>query len=144
MRNRPDFPKVDTSQWPKQALDALKLAKVRLAKTVEEVDETIPYDILETLPYSQLDLYEGYICHAISATLDGHYCSTVDEKLQNHPLSRILRNSICYSLKGVIDGCATFENSAVAEWAEENSVDIQVLRHEWLDIIIRELENELE
>lgn len=141
MTNRPDFPKVDTSQWPKEALDALKLAKVKLAKSVEEVDEPIPYEILETLPYPHCDLYDGYICHAISTTLDGNYASADD---YSQPLSRILRDSICASLPSAIVSCASFESSAVAEWAEENNVDIQELRHEWLDIIIKELENELE
>ena len=139
MTNKPDFPKVDTSQWPKEALGALKLAKVKLAKSVEEVDEPIPYEILETLPYPHCDLYDGYICHAISTTLDGNYASTADH---SQPLSRILRGSICSSLPSAGGACASFASSAVAEWAEENNVDIQVLRHEWLDIIIKELEND--
>ena len=142
MTNKPDFPKVDTSQWPKEALGALKLAKIKLAKSVEEVDEPIPYEILETLPYPHCDLYEGYICHAISTTLDGTYPLTDDDTLLSQPLSQILRGSICASLPSYGASCASFETSAVAEWAEENNIDIQTLRHEWLDIIIKELEDD--
>lgn len=129
MTNRPDFPKVDVSGLNVQHLEILKTAKKLLAKTEDAVGNKD----------GAAENYERYICFAVDA-------ATTDEKLRDEITDRIheaLFNDEGYPFERD-EGSPAFEDCLLGQWSEGHEIDIQVLRHEWLDIIIKELENELE
>lgn len=129
MTNRPDFPKVDVSGLDSQHLETLKAAKKLLAKTEDAVGRK----------EGVTENYEQYICFAVEA-------ATTDEKLRDEITDRIqkaLFNDEDYPFDRE-EGTPAFEDCGLGQWSEGHEIDIQVLRHEWLDIMIKEIENELE
>ena len=126
MTNKPDFPEIDVSELNNQHLEILKTAKRILAKTEDGIGNKD--DVAEN--------YERYICFAVEYV-------TTDEKLRDEITERIqeaLFNDKDYPFDRE-EGTPSFEDCGTGQWAAVHEVDIQVLRHEWLDIIIKELEN---
>lgn len=126
MTNRPDFPKVNVSVLNAEHLEILKTAKKILASTKRQVGTK----------RNGYALYQEFLCLAIEE-VDADY--EKNEEITLEIECALHRETGMLHDKRGLD--PTFEDSKIAEWGHENGVDTQVLRHEWLDIIIKELEN---
>ena len=131
----PPYPKVDTSEFEQKHLDILKAARENLCKDFDEVKGTLR-NTLEK---------EEYICHAVCVSTLGHW----DIKADKEGFAAFICKKVVGSINKDLDRStciydASFESSNVAEWAENEELDVQKFRFKWLNTIIEQTEKELE